>query len=126
MVNWRPIEGAMSFAEQALHLMECDRYLFDKLDDKVVQPVDGPTDRFEATSQSQYSSLVTDIERTGRQRAGRLEKLSEVDFSRRLDDRRFGGEVTLWWLVVRGNLDHEIHHRGQLAAYLRMSGIVKD
>ena len=26
----------------------------------------------------------------------------------------------MWWIIVRGNLDHETHHRGQIAAYLRM------
>ena len=29
-----------------------------------------------------------------------------------------GQEVSVWWIIVRGNLDHEIHHRGQLS-YLR-------
>ena len=30
-----------------------------------------------------------------------------------------GKEVSVWWIIVRGNLDHEIHHRGQLSSYLR-------
>ena len=25
-----------------------------------------------------------------------------------------------WWLILRANLDHEIHHRGALAVYLRV------
>jgi uncharacterized damage-inducible protein DinB len=28
-------------------------------------------------------------------------------------------EVTIWWIIVRGNLDHETHHRGQLSVYLK-------
>lgn len=34
-------------------------------------------------------------------------------------DQRFGGEVSVWWIVMRGNLEHESHHRGQVAAYVR-------
>ena len=32
-----------------------------------------------------------------------------------------GKEVSVWWIIVRGNLDldHEIHHRGQLSSYPR-------
>ena len=37
-----------------------------------------------------------------------------------MPDDRFGGDVSLWWVVVRGNLDHEAHHRGQLATLLRI------
>jgi uncharacterized damage-inducible protein DinB len=40
-------------------------------------------------------------------------------------DDRFGGEVTLWWTIVRGNLEHEAHHRGQIAVYLRIVNDVK-
>jgi uncharacterized damage-inducible protein DinB len=39
-------------------------------------------------------------------------------------DSRFG-EVTVWWVIVRGNLDHEIHHRGFIGAYLKMLGVAE-
>lgn len=116
----------MSFAEQAVHLVDCDNYLFDKLDGKAVAPVTGPPDMFVAVSRLEYESLIAALERTGRQRSVLLEGLGEDDFSRLVNDKRFGGEVSLWWLIVRGNLDHEIHHRGQIAAYLRVAEIVKD
>ena len=45
--------------------------------------------------------------------------MADVDFSRTMPDPRFGESVSVWWIIVRGNLDHEIHHRGQIAAYLR-------
>jgi uncharacterized damage-inducible protein DinB len=35
-------------------------------------------------------------------------------------DDRFNDEVSIEWIILRGNLDHEIHHRGQIAVYLRM------
>ena len=124
--NWRPVAGAMSFAEHAVHIVDCDNYLFDKMDGKTVSPVNGPSGMFEVSSRSEYDSLLDTLEQTGRKRAVLLENLGEDDFSRPINDRRFNGEVSLWWLIVRGNLDHEIHHRGQIAAYLRVAGIVDD
>jgi len=116
----------MSFAEHAVHLIDCDNYLFDKMDGMTVSPVSGPPGMFEVSSRSEYESLQATPEQTGRKRAELLESLSENDFSRPVNDRRFNGEVSFWWLIVRGNLDHEIHHRGQIAAYLRFAGIVDD
>lgn len=116
----------MSFAEQAVHLVDCDHYLIDRLDGKAVAPVTGPPDLLVSVSRPEYESLMAALERTGRQRSVLLEGLGEDDLSRSVNDSRFGGEVSLWWLIVRGNLDHEIHHRGQIAAYLRVAEIVTD
>jgi uncharacterized damage-inducible protein DinB len=49
-----------------------------------------------------------------------LETFSSDQLEEKIPDDRFGGEVTKWWVIVRGTIDHEIHHRGQLATYLRM------
>ena len=35
-------------------------------------------------------------------------------------DDRYNDMVSIEWVILRGNLDHEIHHRGQIAAYLRV------
>ncbi|MBN1682093.1 hypothetical protein JW865_00900 [Candidatus Bathyarchaeota archaeon] len=47
-------------------------------------------------------------------------ELSQNDYSRKIYDSRFNDNVTVWWIIVRGNLDYEIHHRGQLVAYHRI------
>jgi len=36
----------------------------------------------------------------------------------KLWDDRFCNLVRIEWIIFRGNIDHEIHHRGQVAAYL--------
>ena len=124
--NWRPTPGAMAFDKQAQHLLACDRYLFDRLEGRDVPPVTGASEPSEDFSRSMFESLLTALERSGERRADYLQGLSESDLSQTVFDHRFGREVTVWWLIVRGNLDHEIHHRGQIAAYLRMSGLVKE
>jgi hypothetical protein len=67
----------------------------------------------------EYDGILVELERLGRQRSELLAGMGESDFAVSLRDDRFG-IVTAWWLIVRGNLDHETHHRGQLATYLRM------
>jgi len=116
----------MSFAEQALHLIDCDNYLYDRLEGKNTPPVDGMTHRLEIRERSHYESLLAALESSGNQRALILESLTAEDFDRSLVDARFEGEISVWWLIVRGNLDHEIHHRGQVAACLRVAGLAPD
>lgn len=115
--GWRPHPRGLSFADLAHHLVKADHWLFQKLDDPELEPMtarsgEGPSGR------KAYLQVIEDLEITGRQRAQLLGALSADRFEARLPDARFGGEVTVWWLIVRGNLDHEIHHRGQIAVYL--------
>jgi uncharacterized damage-inducible protein DinB len=126
MENWRATPTAMTFAEQAHHLLACDQYLFDRLEGRDVPPVTGAPSASEDTSTSEFQSSVAALERSGERRAEYLQSMSESDLSKTVLDHRSEGDITVWWLIVRGNLDHEIHHRGQIAAFLRSSGLVND
>jgi len=43
------------------------------------------------------------------------------ELARRIPDDHYGGiDSSIWWILVRANLDHEIHHRGAPAVYLRV------
>jgi len=122
--NWRPTPEAMSLAEHALHLIDCDNYLYDRLEGKNTPPVSGLSNPLEIRSRRQYDALLAALESSGNQRSHVIESLSNETLDRSIHDTRFGGEITIWWLVVRGNLDHEIHHRGQIVAYLRVAGLI--
>ena len=69
---------------------------------------------------TEFERLLLALEESGRRRRHRIEDLSDGDLDTVVPDDRFGGEVSVWWLIVRGNLDHEIHHRGQIATWLRL------
>jgi uncharacterized damage-inducible protein DinB len=118
--NWRPDPEAMSFADLALHVARSDAYFFEVIDvidgrraEPDVEGVRGP-DR----SRDEYDALVEDLARLGEERRQRLAALGGSAFDGAVHDPRFGA-TTLWWVVVRGCLDHETHHRGQIAAQLR-------
>jgi len=116
--NRRPDPEAMSFADLAAHIADADRHLFAVLAgeerDPAAEGVLGP-DR----TQAEYGALLAELERLGNERRDRLLELDDAALERVVHDVRFG-ETTIWWVVARGCLDHETHHRGQIAAWLRL------
>jgi uncharacterized damage-inducible protein DinB len=121
--NWRITPESMSFADVAFHLIEADQWLFDKLADPNRPPMVGRARTTNISASDQYAALCAKLEAIGRRRAAFLESLTPAQLESTVPDQRFGGLVTVWWVIVRGNLDHEIHHRGQVAAWLRAAGI---
>jgi len=117
--NWRISPETMSFADLAQHLIDADNWLFKMLELKNLKPMVGKPGLVEVTNRSRYLSLLEGLMETGARRAEILENMTERELSEMIFDGRFGREVSVWWIIVRGNLDHEIHHRGQIAAYLR-------
>lgn len=118
--NRRIDGGAMSFADLARHIADADRWLFEKLNDPSRPALTGPAHLVEIADRREYLALLEELEETGRQRAALLQSMTADRLAQKLPDERFGGAVSVWWIVVRGNLDHEIHHRGQIAAFLRL------
>lgn len=117
--NWRISPESMSFADIAQHLIDADNWLFKKLKVKNPKPIVGKPNQVEIKNRSQYLSLLDKLKQTGLRRNEMLEKITDVQLAELIFDERFGKKVSVWWIILRGNLDHEIHHRGQIAAYLR-------
>lgn len=121
--NWRVDRDAMSFADVAQHLIDADAWLFEKLRNPSLAAMVGRPYSFEAQSRDEYEALLKRLQDSGESRSAMLLAYSDDELSRRIPDSRFEGLVSVWWVVVRGNLDHEIHHRGQIIAYLRINGV---
>jgi len=117
--NWRIAPDAMSFADIAGHLIDADQWLFKKIEIKNLKPILGRAGAVHIENRTQYLNLLDKLDEIGKRREEFILSLREKKLSEKIYDSRFGGEVTVWWIIVRGNLDHEIHHRGQVAAYLR-------
>jgi uncharacterized damage-inducible protein DinB len=120
--NWRPTKASLSFADITQHLIDADSWLFHKLQTPELPSLQGQLGLVEVYSRAAFDSLVEKLREIGERRKVLIESLTEDDLSRRIYDDRFDGEVEVWWIIVRGNLDHETHHRGQIAAYLRIVG----
>lgn len=124
--NWAVSEDSMSIADLADHLIEADGWLSRKLREPHLEPMVGEPGRVKIGSRSQYEGLLGRLAASGEERRRLLASLDDERLDQRLPDRRFGDFATLWWIIVRGNLDHETHHRGQLSAYLRLFGESSD
>lgn len=121
--NWRLSPQAMSFGDIAQHLIDADSWLFRKLVERSLEPMLGRAGLLRITARPQYLDLLGQLNTLGLERERLISQLTPAQLEEPIFDRRFGGEVTVWWVIVRGNLDHEVHHRGQLAAYLRVAEV---
>jgi uncharacterized damage-inducible protein DinB len=117
--NWHPSSGGMTFADIAHHIAEADSWLFRKLEDPTLSKMTTKAGEATDVTPEEFRELVTKLRRSGEQRAELLSTLTDSVLDSPIFDDRFG-DVTVWWIIVRGNLDHEAHHRGQLAVYLRL------
>jgi uncharacterized damage-inducible protein DinB len=118
--DWRPDGGALSFADITQHLIECDEWLAAKLADPGITAIKGEPRRAFAARRSEFQAFLDRLAETGEMRRRLLAGLGDDKLAELIPDERFGGDVSVWWVIVRGNLDHETHHRGQIAVYLRM------
>ncbi len=117
--NWKISPGAMSSADIAYHLIQTDDWLFKKIELKDLESIKGDTGAVEIKTRNNYLELIEELNNSGKKRAGFILSLDDKAFQEQIYDDRFSKEVSVWWIIVRGNLDHEIHHRGQLSSYLR-------
>ncbi len=118
--NWRISNNSLSFADIAKHLIDCDNWLFQKLKNNSLESIRANSSSFIVNNRQEYLDLLQNLFQTGKEREKRIERIEKEDWNRQIYDDRFNGDVSVWWLIMRGNLDHEIHHRGQLASYLRV------
>jgi len=116
--NWNISENAMSIADIAQHLVDTDTWLFKKLVNHHLEPITGKAGSTNIRRRSEYDAIIDKLKETGETRYKLI--LGDLDLNQLIYDSRFNGEVTALWIILRGNLDHEIHHRGQLTAYIRV------
>jgi len=117
--NFRVGAESMSFADTARHLIDADEWLFAKLRNRDLTPMRGRPGLAEIGSRSEYLELLQRLEETGQARNELVDSMTDEQLEEQVPDARFSGEVSVWWLIARGNLDHETHHRGWIAACLR-------
>jgi hypothetical protein len=117
--NSRATHKQMSFADLAQHLIDADAWLIRKLAERDTPHMTGRAGIATIKDRSGYTDLLLRLEKSGALRASRLAALSDSQLADELPDDRFGGMASAWWIIIRGNLDHEIHHRGQIDERVR-------
>jgi uncharacterized damage-inducible protein DinB len=69
-------------------------------------------------NRNEYTSLINELEKLGKDKNKLFQTLNDAQLKEEVIDKRIKGKVTVWWIIVRGNLDHEAHHRGEIGVYL--------
>jgi uncharacterized damage-inducible protein DinB len=118
--NWKVSSGALSFAEIAKHLIDCDNWLFEKIKNPNIKSIETETAVIKYCDSNFYEELLNNLKEVLETKINFIKNFDEDSLNSKIFDDRFNSEVSISWIILRGNIDHEIHHRGQLSAYLRV------
>jgi len=118
--NWKIVTDSLSIAEIAKHILDSDNWLFEKFDNEALPSITPELNSFFIADRNEFNLLLDELSDSGKKRAELIASMKAQDFNYVIFDDRFDGKVTKWWIIVRGNIDHEIHHRGQIALYLKV------
>ena len=114
---WRPREDMLSFVDHLWHLTDADKWLLNMLSGK---PRPRPEVRPGDAKAEDWDRLLGALVQLGRDKAEFIRSVQPDDLGRSIRDPEVLGDTTWWWLIVRANLDHEIHHRGAIQISLRL------
>ncbi|MBT8386503.1 MAG: DinB family protein [Ignavibacteria bacterium] len=118
--TWRISKNALSFAEIAKHLVESDDWTIKKINEPAIRSILPAKGSIENCSREEFSFLILELGECLVRKIKFINSLGREKMESKIYDDRFNDEVSIEWIILRGNLDHEIHHRGQIAVYLRM------
>ena len=119
-LDWRPLEGQRSFAEQFVHVARTESYYA-----RGLLGADWDFERwYSAPAPPSTHEGIRAV--LGGTRVYTLERLDALDPARLSDTVTVPSVPVPWtlgawlWYLV----EHELHHKAQLSLYLRMNGIV--
>ncbi len=118
--NWRISKNALSFAEIAKHLIESDDWTIKKINEPTIKSILPEKGSLENCSREEFNAIILELEESLDRKIELINSLDKEKMESKMYDDRFNDEVSIEWIILRGNIDHEIHHRGQVAVYLRM------
>ncbi|HEV8515472.1 MAG TPA: DinB family protein [Cyclobacteriaceae bacterium] len=118
--NWAVSKNALTVSEIAFHLIEADQWLMEKYANPSLKSFKAEKNKVHISNREEYIQLIRDLTNELDVKIKLFKTLTQKKMEEKVFDDRFGGLVTWWWVIMRGNIDHEIHHRGQLSAYIRV------
>ena len=118
--NWKVSPRALSFAEIAKHIIDLDNWLFEKIKNPDIKSIETETAIMKYCSRKEYKELISGLKEILQKKINLINTLDEDKLKVKIYDDAYDSEVSLAWLILRRNIDHEIHHRGQIATYLRV------
>jgi uncharacterized damage-inducible protein DinB len=118
--DWRISKNSLNFAEIVKHLIESDDWTIKKINEPSIKSILPEKGSMGNCSKEEFNSLILELEKSLERKIKFIDSLDRDKMESEIYDDRFNDEVSIEWIILRGNIDHEIHHRGQIAVYLRM------
>lgn len=118
--NWKISSGSLSFAEIAKHIIDLDNWLFEKIKNPNLRSIETETALIKNCSKEEYKELLNSLKKRLEKKIEFISNLNEDKLKAKVYDDAYNAEASIAWLILRRNIDHEIHHRGQIATYLRV------
>jgi uncharacterized damage-inducible protein DinB len=120
-VNWKLNSTCMSFAEIAAHLVYVDELFLKMMEmpEKKYAWVLGTDSPHLKVDSETFSHLLIKLRDLQSKREAILENLNESDLIENVRDQN-GEDSSLWWFVMDRLIEHEVYHRGQISAYLKL------
>lgn len=118
--NWKISSDALGFAEIAKHIIDLDNWLFEKIKNPDIESIETETATMENCSRKEYEDLIIELKEILEKKINLINTFDENKLKEKMYDDAYDTDVSLAWLILRRNIDHEIHHRGQIATYLKV------
>ncbi len=116
--GWQPFTGQLNFVDLLKHLVDADRWVMAilKNEKQIPRPIIKPGDG----KPEEWDRYFREFENLGKEKTEIIKRLPESEWSQDVEDTQVMGKTSKWLILVRGNLDHEIHHRGSLQTMLNL------
>ena len=118
--HWKISSGSLSFAEVAKHLIDIDEWTINKIKNPELKSIETQTAVMKECSREKFLELIEGLKRSLDEKLKLIDGFAEDDLQRKIYDDNYDTDMSLAMFISRRNLDHEIHHRGQIAVYLRV------
>jgi len=119
-INWRINNTAMSFVDIVQHLINIDELFFNitKTNERRFKWTLGTKPHLNVDKLT-YKSMVKKLEKLKIRRDSTIRSFNDILMNELVIDEN-GEKMTFWWFLMHKVLEHEIYHRGQVAAYLKV------
>ncbi|MGM0932373.1 MAG: DinB family protein [Bacteroidota bacterium] len=120
-MNWRLNNNAMSFAHIAKHLINVDELFLEMLQTgkKTYEWHLGSEEPHYEVENAEFEEIKQRLKSLQKERHAIIQAMDENTLNEKVTGE-LGEQSNIWSFIMQKLLEHEIYHRGQLSAYLKI------
>ncbi|MDK2971891.1 MAG: hypothetical protein PWP23_1646 [Candidatus Sumerlaeota bacterium] len=122
--DFRPHEGAFTVSQQIRHIARTIHWFQEGIFDGTFR-MDFEAMEKELATPCSLADARAELDQAWDEWIARIESATGKELQEKLPPNPILGEMPRW-LALQSNVDHVAHHRGSLAVYLRLLGVVPE